>query len=194
MGYPYSAYAVDLAKLRAAAGSKNTRLVTAVRAKCERVIESNTTWFAEKIAGGAPTLDAALSEIIAGTTPKRSKHGFQYGYAVEVLTRHFGKRVDEDELGLGASKAIDPFLARAKRPKLAKLLKAGTSPIPIPAPADFPVIGTLDEKAMAALLAALAAAEPLRDKKVDATGIAVALRSWCARAAKAKRGLVLFAY
>jgi len=47
---------------------------------------------------------------------------------------------------------------------------------------------------MAALLAALTAAEPLKDKKVDATEIGAALRSWCAKATKAKRGMVLFAY
>jgi len=183
MGYPYSAYAVDLAKLRAAPGSK--ALARAIGKKLEGELERNTEWFAADITNGAPTLESALSEIIAGTTPKKSKHGFQYGYAVELLTRHFGVRIDEDELGYGAHKAIDPFLKKAKQATFDELTKSGVSPIPIPAIADFPLIGTLDDKAIAALLAALTAAEPFKDKKVDA---------WCGKARKKKRGIVWFAY
>ena len=55
--------------------------------------------------------------------PKKSKHGFQYGYALEKLVLHFGKRIDEDELGVGADEAIEKALKKVKLPTFAKLLR-----------------------------------------------------------------------
>jgi len=193
MGYPYSAFAVDLKKLASVAGSKDARLEAAIRKKFAKRFAENAEWFADDIGAGAPTLDVAVAEIIAGKTPKRSKHGFQYGYAVEVLTQHLGKRIDEDELGLGAGDAIEPFLKRAKRPSFDKLTRNGVFPLPIPRPADFPDISTMTPKDIATLAAALDAIAPLVEDD-PAKEVADALRSWCTRATKRKGGLVLFAY
>jgi hypothetical protein len=196
VSYPYSAYAVDLKKVVAAAGSKDKKLESALKKKFADEYEENAEWFEDALKKGAPRLETAIAEIIAGTVPKKSKHGFQYGYAVEKLVMHFGKRIDEDELGLGSEDAIDPFLKKAKQPSFAKLTKTGASPIPIPIPDDFPVISTMTPKDVAALQKSLAAiAAPIKkEDDDDAQEVADALKSWCKKAAAKKQGLVFFVY
>jgi hypothetical protein len=196
VSYPYSAHAVDLRKIVAAAGSKDKKLEAALKKKFADEYAENGEWFADEIAKGAPTLERAVSEIIAGTMPKKSKHGFQYGYALEKLVDHFGKRIDEDELGLGADEGIESYLKKAKQPTFEKLTKTGTFPIPIPAPADFPEISTMTPKDVVAALKSFTAIGKLikAADDDDAEEIADALKSWCKKAASKKQALVLFAY
>jgi len=194
VSYPYSAIAIDLKKLTAAVGSKDKKLEAALKKKFGSDYEENAEWFADEIAKGAPTLERAVSEMIAGTMPKKSKHGFQYGYALEKLALHFGKRIDEDELGLGADEAIEKALKKAKQPPFEKLVKNLVYPIPIPPPADFPDISTMTEKDVAAFAKALDAIKPLIKDDDDAQEVADAFRSWCTKAQKKKSALMLFAY
>lgn len=194
MSYPYSAIAIDLKKLTAAVGSKDKKLEAALKKKFSSEYEENAEWFADEIAKGAPTLERAISEIIAGTMPKKSKHGFQYGYALEKLALHFGKRIDEDELGLGADEAIEKALKKAKQPPFEKLVKNLVYPIAIPPPAAFPDISTMTEKDVTVFAKALDAIKPLIEKDDDAQEVAGAFRSWCAKAQKKKSALMLFAY
>jgi hypothetical protein len=193
MGYPYSAIAIDLKKLTAAVGSKDKKLEAALKKKFGDDYEENAEWFDDAIKKGAPTLERAVSEIIAGTMPKKSKHGFQYGYALEKLALHFGKRIDEDELGLGADEAIEKALKKAKQPSFEKLVKNLVMPIAIPVPNDFPDISTMTEKDVAAFAKALDAIQPLV-KDEDAEEVRAAFRSWCTKAQKKKKALILFAY
>jgi len=194
MGYPYSAHAVELSKLRRAAGSKDAKLEAALAKKYRAHYDENAEWFADAISKGAPTLARAVSDIIAGTVPKRSKHGFQYGYAVEVLVKHFGARIDEDELGLGCEAAIDTYLKKAKQPSTDKLTKHGVFPVAIPAPRDFPGIGAMTANDMKSLLAAFDKTEPLWAKDAGAKEVAAAFRSWCTKALAKKRDLVWLYY
>lgn len=194
MSYPYSAIAIDLKKLTAAVGSKDKKLEAALLKKFKSDITENAEWFADEIAKGAPTLDRAISEIIAGTMPKKSKHGFQYGYALEKLVLHFGKRIDEDELGLGADEAIEKALKKAKQPPFEKLVKNLVYPIAMPKPADFPDISTMTAQDVAAFAKALDAIKPHIEDDDDAQEVADAFRSWCTKAQKTKSALMLFAY
>ena len=194
MSYPYSAIAIDLKKLTTAVGSKDKKLEAALKKKFGSDYEENAEWFADEIAKGAPTLERAVAEIIAGTMPKKSKHGFQYGYALEKLALHFGKRIDEDELGLGSDEAIEKALKKAKQPAFPKLTKNLVYPIPIPPPADFPDISTMTDKDVAAFAKALDAIKPLIEDDDDAQEVARAFRSWCTKAQKKKSALMLFAY
>jgi hypothetical protein len=196
VSYPYSAYAVDLKKVSAAAGSKDKKLEAALKKKFADEYTENSEWFADALKKGAPTLEKAISEIIAGTVPKKSKHGFQYGYAIEKLVMHFGKRIDDDELGFGADEAIESFLKKAKQPSFAKLTKTYTFPIVIPVPDDFPVISTMTPANIAALQKSLAAIEKSIKAADDDDALEVtdALKSWCKKAAAKKQALVLFAY
>ena len=194
MSYPYSAIAIDLKKLTAAFGSKDAKLEAALKKKFKSDYTENAEWFADNIEKGAPTLERAVSEIIAGTAPKKSKHGFQYAYALEKLALHFGKRIDEDELGLGSDEAIEGALKKAKQPTFQKLTKNLVYPIPIPPPSDFPDVSTMTEKDVAAFLKALDAIKPHIEDDDDAQEVADAFRSWCKKAQKKKSALMLFAY
>ena len=194
MSYPYSAIAIDLKKLTAAVGSKDKKLEAALKKKFGSDYEENAEWFANEIAKGAPTLERAVSEIIAGTMPKKSKHGFQYGYALEKLALHFGKRIDEDELGLGADEAIEKALKKAKLPTFAKLTKNLVYPIPIPPPSDFPDISTMAPTDVAIFASALDSLTPIIADDDDALEVRDAFRSWCTKAQKKKSALMLFAY
>ena len=194
MSYPYSAYAIDLKKLAKAVGSKDKKLEAALKKKFADEYTESSEWFADAIAKGAPTLERAISEMIAGTMPKKSKHGFQYGYALEKLVMHLGKRIDDDELGLGASEVLDKPLKKAKQLPFEKLTKNLVYPVAMPAPADFPDISTMTEKDVAAFVKALDAIKPLIEKDDDAREVADAFRSWCTKAQKKKSALILFAY
>ena len=194
MSYPYSAFAIDLKKLTAAVGSKDTKLEAALKKKYADDYAEHDENFEDEIGEGAPTLERAVSDIIAGKIPKKSKHGFVYGYAVEKLVQHFGTRIDEDELGLGASKAIDKALKKAKQPPFEKLTKNLVMPIAIPVPNDFPDISTMTDKDVATFAKALDAIKPLLQGDDGAEEVASAFRSWCTKAQKKKSALVLFAY
>ncbi|MEO8700768.1 MAG: hypothetical protein ABI867_12030 [Kofleriaceae bacterium] len=195
MGYAYSVYAVDLAKLTKLWGSSDTRLAARLAKAHADEYASKDEWFEGDIAKGAPAFATAVTEVLAGR-PTQKKHGFIYGYAVELLCQHLGSRVDEVSL-TWFDKALDPFLKKAKQPKLAKLLGAGILPVPIPKPKDFPEIGTIDAKAGAALVAAMDAIAPLApppDDFCNAGAVIVEVRAWVTRAAKRKRQLVWFLY
>jgi hypothetical protein len=194
MGYPYSAFAIDLKKLTAAVGSKDKKLEAALKKKYADDYAEHDENFEDEIGEGAPTLERAISDIIAGKIPKKTKYGFAYGYAVEKLIQHFGKRIDEDELGLGASEAIEKALKKAKQQPFEKLTKNLVMPIAIPVPNDFPDISTMTEKDVAAFAKALDAIKPLLAGDDDAAEVADAFRSWCTKAQKKKSALVLFAY
>src|SRR5262245_21450577 len=171
MGYGFSVYSVDLKKLRTARGSKNARLAAAIKKKQAERFTHADDWFADDIASGAPSLATALDELIAGK-PTKKKYGFQYGYAIELLCEHFGKRIDEGDLSSRIDESLDPLLAKAKKPTLSKLLRSGVFPLAIPEPRDFPEIGTIDAKAMTALGSALAAIEPMIPPDDDELGVA----------------------
>ena len=60
MSYPYSAIAIDLKKLAAAAGSKDKKLEAALEKKFAKRYADNDEWFADEIIKGAPTTDVAI--------------------------------------------------------------------------------------------------------------------------------------
>src|SRR5947207_6509076 len=147
MGYAFSVFGVDLAKLQAAWGSNNTRLAATIKKNQASDLAGNDEWFADEIAKGAPPIGKAIDEIIAGK-PTKKKFGFQYAYALERLCVHFGKRIDDGDLSSGIHESLDPLLKKVKQPKTAKLLCTGTFPLAIPAPREFPEIGTINAACM----------------------------------------------
>jgi hypothetical protein len=195
MGYAYSVYAVDLAKLKALWGSADAKLDAKLAKQHAADYRDKDEWFDHYIAKGAPTFATAMTEVLAGKATQK-KHGFMYGYAIEQLCRHLGARVDKESL-TWFDEVLDPLLKKAKQPKLAKLLCRGIFPMPIPKPGDFPEIGTIDTKAGAALIKAMTAIAPLAAD--DDTGygpkmLIEEVRGWVTRAQKRKRQVVWFLY
>lgn len=192
MGYAFSVFAVDLARLKEVRAGKNHGLMVAIRKKYPQRLVENSQWFAKEIAAGAPTLDQALERIIAGKIP-RAEHGFQYGYAVELLCIHLGTRIDQESLSW-FDEQLDPLLQRARKASTGELLGRGKLPFAIPAAKDFPQIGALDAKGIATLETALADIAPLAAEKSSAALIIEEVRGWITRASRKKRGIVWFVY
>lgn len=147
MGYGTSLYMLDVGKLQAIFGSKDMTLLDQLKQRYADRFTGNASYFATEITAGAPSLDQALGEIIAGSIPPekvgvadrlkatlfgkfhKPRFGFQYGYALEVLCLSMGRMVaDGDSLGMIAELDIDTLLSEDRQP------------IPIPAAADFPSI------------------------------------------------------
>ena len=193
MSHAFSVFAVDLARLKEVRAGKDHKLMVALRKKYARRFAENSEWFAKEIAAGAPTLDQALERIIAGKIP-RAEHGFQYGYAVELLCIHLGTRIDQEAISWFDAQ-LDPLLKRAnKKANTFELLGLGKLPFPLPAAKDFPQIGTLDAKGLATLETALADIAPLAPEKSPAALTIADVQGWISRAARKQRGIVWFVY
>ena len=113
MGYSTLVYGVDIDRLRSTFGSQDDM-------------------FLDEIRRGAPSLREALSQILRGQITGGEGTEFQYGYAAELLCKHLGQRLDNDDL-------IE-FVDDLEIPT--GVLSSGP-PLPIPTPLDFPMIGFL---------------------------------------------------
>jgi hypothetical protein len=192
MSFAPSGYIVDLDELVGAYGSKNARLVKAVEKKHSDRIRENAEWFADEVADGAPTLDAAIGEIIDGKCTKK-KHGFQYVYALELLSLHLGSGLFmADWINHGFLEALQASLPTKAVKKLLDPDKASNMkpPVPIPTPKDgvpgFGMWKAADCKTIADALKGIANEEI--DEGLDE------MRDWFGRAAKSKRALLMFWY
>jgi hypothetical protein len=129
MGYQTRIYGVDLRRLQSAFGSHDGDLVRRLSEQYAEDFADADEGFATEIAEGALTLEAALAEVIQGTISGSRSTAFQYGYALEMLSRHLGEKMDTDMLG-----EIEGI-------GFAEQLATSGPPIPIPIPEDFPIIG-----------------------------------------------------
>ena len=190
MGYAFSVFSVDLKKLAKVWGKNDKKLGKAIREKYAREITEADEWFVDEIVEqGAPTRARALYELLAGK-PEKKQHGFQYGYALELLCQHFGERVDQEELR-NFDDVLDPLLKKAKCPKTGQLLGRHVLPLPIPRPADFPEIGSVTPAGCIAGIGALGTIAPHAPDD-NARMVIAEVRGWFERAKK--RGLVWFVY
>lgn len=191
VGYAYSVFAVDLGKLKPA---RDKKLFAALREQYADDLARADEWFDDEIVKkGAPIRARALWELLHAT-PSQKAHGFQYGYALELLCRHFGERVDKISL-TWFDDVLDPLLKKAKRPPSARLLGKGVRPMKVPAPRDFPEIGTVTPAGCVAGIAALAAVAPFVDRDDENVVMVVdEVRGWFERAKAKRRGLVWFVY
>lgn len=187
MGYAYAVYAVDLNSLRATFGCKDEALYATLCAEYADDLKENASWFEDDIADGAPTLARALRDLLWGE-PK-VEHGFQYGYAAELLCRHLGERVDDLELA-SFDEVADPLLRVSKT---SELLGRGVMPMTFPAPEDFPEIGTVEAEACEHSDGMFAYASLMTDDD-NARTVMEAVGRWFDRAQELKRGLVSFLY
>jgi hypothetical protein len=135
-------YAVDLETLASAFGSGDELL--ARRAIKTGDVAHNTEWFEDQIAKGAPRLDEAIHEIIAGKLTKK-KHAFQYTYACEALCRVIGASVgDELKMGGWIEELADPLLKKVKSKDFCHLLHLHKERPPIKIPkCDSPFVSYL---------------------------------------------------
>ena len=125
MGYSTLAYAVDLERLNAAAGSGDQALLAKIEESEGEHLESTLG------VDGAPTLREAVHAIV--TAGKKDKRwAWQYAYALEVLCRALGERLENDDL-----------IAFVTDLDLETRLNDTRLPLGLPEPSDFPVVSYL---------------------------------------------------
>ncbi|GAA4897219.1 hypothetical protein LX16_1162 [Stackebrandtia albiflava] len=174
MSFSLSPYLVDLRKARGAIGSEDEKLRRMIGGKFKAAMAHADDWFADQIAGGAPTRYDALRAVVDGG-PFDDAYGFQYGYAFEMICGFFGRSLNNN--------AFSPFrsgwLARVDEGLAALGVTAvevsefsyGSPPAPLPRPAEFvPAYGEWSPKqcrtALAQWNAATAEAREALDPEV----------------------------
>jgi hypothetical protein len=172
------AFAIDIDRLRAVFGSKDAALVAAVKAKQAAAFARNRKWFGSEIEDGALTLEVALDEIVAGKITGDRSSGFQYGNATELLCVQLGEELESECLGSLTDLELETGL------------QTSGSPLPTPAPEDFPEIGFLTSTQVHAELAQLKADHGEDDDLAEVQG---ELISHLERATELGTGLVTFA-
>lgn len=138
MSYGFTAYRVSITRLAkfGVGGAALERLVDAAR----ETIDEHDEWFEDEIDAGAPGLEQALRQLVAGTPGEG--HGFAYAYALEVLCAYVGEQLAPTYSA--RSDALDAALLAAgiTYPVTAHLLDFDP-PLPIPEPDDFPAVTTV---------------------------------------------------
>jgi hypothetical protein len=132
MGYGTQAYAVDIDRIRSTFGSRDETLLGAVEQAFADDLRRNDEWFSGEISRGAPTLREALAQILRGQIAGRQGAEFQYGYAAELLCKHLGRPLDNDDL-----------IELVEDLEIPTGLTDSGPPLPIPTSDAFPAVGFL---------------------------------------------------
>src|SRR5674476_862192 len=111
MAYQHSVFAIDLKAFRDVWGRENPALGDDIRDDQAEAIANNYDQFEEDIVEhGAPVVARAMYEIFSGR-PEKGRHGFQYGYALQLIARQLGEQVGGGELAW-FDELLDPLLDR----------------------------------------------------------------------------------
>jgi hypothetical protein len=132
------AYAVDLDRMRSACGSRDVRLLSDILGRQGEPFAC----YAEQLDGEDETgysFRQALMDIIEGVYRAPGSRRFLYGYAIELLCRHFGEAipVPGDEF----SEIGDPEDLEIESP-----LVNGELPLPVPPWGDTPYVRFLSRE------------------------------------------------
>ena len=176
MSYSLVPYLVDLPKLRSAVGSKDAALIAAVRRKSPQRFDADEYPL---------TLGQALTHLVMGEKlAKDDAH--QYGYALEKLAAHLGKRLDFDLWSGVRWEAMEDS-------GVAPVMKSGP-PVKLPKiRGGFPVIGFLDRGEIAERVRRMGD-EGLTHDDEELEELLKEFEAWLRTAAKAKQDLLLFYY
>ena len=141
MSLSLTLYLVDLAKPRAAVGSKDDKLRRMLGGRFKREIARADEWFSDAIEGGAPNRHDAIKAVIEGG-PFDARYGFQYGYAYEMIVQHFGKYLDNNAFSPFRGSWLEDVDGGLKAlgitaVKVSSFMYGGP-PKPIPRPDDYP--------------------------------------------------------
>lgn len=92
MSLALSLYLVDPELPRAVIGSGDVRVRRAIGGRFKGEMAQDDEYFADQIERGAPTRYEALTAVVEGG-PFDANHGFQYGYAYQMICAFHGRRL-----------------------------------------------------------------------------------------------------
>ena len=182
MSYSIHPYLLNLSELENSFRSGSQAWADALVGKFEHELKQNDEWFKSEIVGGSPSLAKALRELIMGS-PSSTRHVFQYGYALELLCRHFGRKLEN----AGFVEYHSGWLEKVGG--VSAVLGAGP-PVAIPRSNDFPMIGHATPRDAIKILAT----EPTEGNDPEVEEAREVFRWWLEQAVKESKGLVLFEY
>lgn len=189
MSMALTLYLVDLAKARAAIGSRDDKLRRQICGRFRADLERADDWFSTEIEGGAPKRYDAIKAVFEGG-PFDRRFAFQYGYAYEMIVRHFGNYLDNNCFSPYRGdwlEQVDRGMAALGLPVRVTTFMYGGLPDPLPRPDDFPGYGEWSAAPCAEGLSQWRAKSPLREDFVADRQVLEAIES-CAEWMKAAVG------
>lgn len=142
-------YLADSAEVRGTIGSRNEKLRRTIGGQSTDDMARADLEFNYKLLLGAPTRDKALRAVINGG-PFEAKHGFQYGYAYEMVCGFLGKRLNNHlfhRFRADWLEQVDAGLAELGITAVKVGCFVHPPPPPLPRPADLPGYGEWSAKA-----------------------------------------------
>ena len=201
MSYGVTPIAVDLDVVRAALGSGDHALLSAVSHELRRRIDDldrADDADAEDEDRAIPAAVALRQMILGEPLSTSSVDSAKYGYMFEGVSQHFGEGLPNSEWsGMGGDwfDSVDAALGAAgvaaDRFRVVGSVFYRGMPVAIPAPDDFPAVGYVLRSEMPRVLAALRGID-LPDPEVGAA--VEQIRSWLETCAGSGRDLVCFYY
>jgi hypothetical protein len=174
-------YSVPVERLRAVPGSKNRKLLTAVRKQkgfFQMIDDIAEDFGDDEEVGRPPTCAEAAKQIINGEEMNEA-FGYVYGYAYEAICATLGEEVSPGWSSIAGAgdwfERIDKLLKSLSVPvKVTNLLYLGPL-FELPPPDDYPGLGwwTDDE-----ITAAAVALEKVPLDRKDPTGALADIRAW----------------
>lgn len=186
MSMSLTLYLVDLAKARAAIGSRDDKLRRQICGRFRADLEQADDWFSTEIEGVAPKRYDAIKAVFEGG-PFERRHAFQYGYAYEMIVRHFGRYLDNNCFSPYRGdwlELVDRGMAALGLPLKVTTFMYGGVPAPLPRPDDFPGYGEWSATQCAEGLSLWRDKLPLREDLVADRQVLAAIES-CAEWMKA---------
>lgn len=180
--------------LRRLLGSPTDRLIHMIKRKFDHRFERDEVNDEDEL-----SLENALFDLLVGGE-LNPDFGHKYAYALELLCDHFGERLDNSAWSAMRSdwaehvhEAMKQFGIDEEALSLNDHLLFRGSPIPIPAPADFPSIGFLRKNEIGNATDAMDAAA-LSSLDEETKEPIMQIRAWLERCGELKCDLVCFYY
>ena len=191
-------YAVPFAELKRAVGSKDGRLLEAIRAEHGDMLR-DADGYLDK--GATVTCADALAELIHGADFSNQPPPYRYRYrcALEAICAYLGEYAGQ--LEVESSGEVDAALAGLAIPLKFTDLVSGDEVVPLPAWSDLPCVGSWSPEQLATALPAFrrSGVEPLTGDEDEAyedpEQVVGLLRHFAEEAARRPGwGLVAFSY
>lgn len=170
MSLALTLYLVDIGKVRSTLGSRDEKLRRQLGGRFKQDLAQADDWFSSEIEGGAPTRYDAIRAVIDGG-PFDARFGFQYGYAYEMICRHFGSYLDNNAFSPFRGDWLEQVDQGLKELGVTAVrvttFMYGAVPDPLPRPRDVPGYGEWKADQCRALVEQWTAAAPERRAAVD---------------------------
>ncbi len=198
MSYGIVPIGVSLEKVKRAIGSKDEKLLMAIRRDFRSRFDQDAEDFdADE---GELALEDAVKRLVVGDK-LGDKFGHKYGYALEILCLYFGEHLSNSEWSAikwewieEVDKILKEVGVKADVFSISKRLVGRGAPIAIPKIDDFPSIGYLLEAEISKVIAEFTGSNSSKIDNKEVVKSIVELKTWFDQCTKTHRDLICFYY